>query len=47
MAPEGPTVRTEVANTMSTVYTILDYQCRHENKGTGLALVARKCVVYE
>jgi hypothetical protein len=38
---------TEVTTTMSTVYTTLDYECRHEKKGTGLILVPRKCGVYE
>ena len=37
----------EVTNTMSTVYTTLDYECRHENKGTDLILVTRKCVVHK
>ena len=27
---------TEVTNTMSTVYTTLDYEYRHKNKGIGL-----------
>jgi hypothetical protein len=38
---------TEVTNTLSTVYTTLDYEFRHENKGTGLILVPRKCGVYK
>jgi hypothetical protein len=36
-----------ITTTMSTVYTTLDYECRHENKGSGLILVPRKCGVYE
>ena len=39
-------IRTEVTNSMSTVYTTVDYEYRHENKGTDLALVPRKCGVY-
>ena len=27
---------TEVTTTMSTIYTTLDQECKHENKGTGL-----------
>ena len=38
---------TEVTNTMSTAYTIQDYEYRHKNKGTGLVLVSRKCGVYK
>ena len=38
---------TEVTNAMSTVYTTLDYEYRHKNKGTGLILVPRKCWVYK
>ena len=38
---------TEVTTIMSTVYTTLDYECRHENKGIGLILVPRKWGVYE
>jgi hypothetical protein len=38
---------TEVTTTVSTVYTTLDYECRHEKKGTGLALVPRKCGVHK
>ena len=37
----------EVTNTMTSVYTILDYDYRHKNKGTGLVLVPRKCGVYK
>jgi hypothetical protein len=29
---------------MSTVYTTLDFECRYENNGTGLALVPRYIV---
>ena len=36
----------KVTNTMSTVYTTLDYEYRHKNKGTDLILVPRKCGVY-
>ena len=32
---------------MSTVYTTLDYEYRHKNKGTGIALVPKKCGVYK
>ena len=32
---------------MSTVYTSLDYEYRHKNKGTGIALVPKKCGVYK
>ena len=32
---------TEVTNVMSTVYTTLDYEYRHKNKGTGIALVPK------
>ena len=32
----------EVTNTMSTVYTTLDYEYKHKNKGTSLVLVAGK-----
>ena len=28
--------QTEVTNAMTTVYTILDYDYRHKNKGTGI-----------
>ena len=38
---------TEVTNTMSTVYTTLDYEYRHQNKGTGLVLILGKCGVYK
>ena len=38
---------TEVTNTMSTVYTALDYEYWHENKGTGQVLVFRKFGVYK
>jgi hypothetical protein len=38
---------TEVTTTMSTVYTTLDYEYRHEKKGTGLILVPRKYGVYK
>ena len=31
---------------LSTVYTILDYEYRLKNKGTGLVLVPVKCGVY-
>ena len=37
---------TEVTNTMSTVYTTLDYEYWHENKGSGPVFVPRKCGVY-
>ena len=37
----------EVTNTMSTVYTTLDYGYRHRNECTGMALVPRKCGVYK
>jgi hypothetical protein len=37
----------EVTTTISTVYTTLDFEYRHENKGTVLALVPRRCWVYE
>ena len=37
----------EVTNTMSTVYTTLDYGYRHKNKGTDLILVPRNCWVYK
>ena len=40
-------IDTEVTNTMSTVYTTLDYEYWHENKGTGLALVFRKFGMYK
>ena len=36
---------TEVTYTMSPVYTTLIYEYRHENKGTDLVLVLRKCGV--
>ena len=36
---------TEVTYTMSPVYTTLVYEYRHENKGTDLVLVLRKCGV--
>ena len=38
---------TEVTNTMSTVYTTLDYEYKHGNKGTDLVLVPRKYGVYK
>ena len=38
---------TEVTNTMSTVYTTLDYEYRHKNKCTDLILVPRKSRVYK
>ena len=38
---------TEVTNAMPTVYTTLDYEYGHKNKGTGLILVLRKCGVYK
>ena len=38
---------TELTNAMSNVYTTLDYEYRHKNKGTGLILVPRKCGVYK
>ena len=38
---------TEVTNVMSTVYTTLDYEYRHKNKGTGIELVPKKCGVYK
>jgi hypothetical protein len=37
----------EVTNTISTVYTTLDYEYRHENKGTDLILVPRKYWEYK
>ena len=40
-------IHTEVTNVMSTVYTTLDYEYRHKNKGTGIALVPKKCGVYK
>ena len=33
---------TEVTNTMSPVYTTLDYKYRHKNKGTGLVWYLQK-----
>ena len=33
--------------TMSTVYTTIDYEYRHQNKGTGLVLILGKCGVYK
>ena len=38
---------TEVINTTSTVYTTLDYEYRHKNKGTDLVLVPRMRWVYK
>ena len=38
---------TEVTNTISAVDTTQDYEYRHKNKGTGLAVVSRKCGVYK
>ena len=35
-----------VTNAISIVYDTLDYEYRHKNKGTDLALVLRKCGVY-
>ena len=43
----GKFLDTEVTNNMSTVFTTLDYDYRHKNKGTGLVLVPRKCGVYK
>ena len=37
---------TQVTNAMSTVYTTLDYEYRHKNKGTNLDLVPKKGGVY-
>jgi NADH:ubiquinone oxidoreductase subunit F (NADH-binding) len=41
------TALTEVTTTMSTVYTTLDFEYRHENKGSDLVLVPRKYLVYK
>ena len=38
---------TEVTNTMSNVYTTIDYEYRHQNKGTDLVLILGKCGVYK
>ena len=38
---------TEVTNTLSSVYTTLDYEYGHKNKGTGLVLVLRKCGMHK
>ena len=32
---------------MPTVYTTIDYEYRHQNKGTGLILILGKCGVYK
>ena len=37
-------IHTEVTNTLSTVYTTLDYEYRHKNKGTGLDLLRKRWV---
>ena len=39
--------RTQVTTTMSTVYTTLEYECRHEKKGTGLILVPKEWCINE
>jgi hypothetical protein len=38
---------TQVTNTVYTVSTTLDYECRRWNKGTDLVLVPRKFGVYK
>ena len=42
-----PHTHTEVTNTMSNVYTTIDYEYRHQNKGSGLVLILGKCGVYK
>ena len=40
-------IYTEVTNTMSTVYTTLEYEYRHENKGIDLVFESKNCGVYK